>query len=120
MHETIWELACNMANPTEAEQPVLKALCSAAEAELSNMLRSGISPADCGDAFLQAAALTAVAGLIPGREVSGVEQFTAGDVSIRLGGSSQQKSADILRQQAKEMLRPFCADDSFAFLGVQG
>ena len=50
-----------------------------------------------------------------------MEQFTAGDVSMRLGQSSGAcESAAALRRQAERMMAPFWADDQFAFTGVRG
>ena len=47
MRETILELARAICAPTEAEEPLLEALASAAEAELAGRLGTEVSPADC-------------------------------------------------------------------------
>lgn len=120
MHETILRLAAAIASPGEAELPLLNALCTAAEAELSSRLREGVGQGDCADAFSCAAALLAVAGLLPCREAGGVEQFTVGEVSIRTGDGDRCEAGPALRRQALALMAPYCGDDSFAFLGVRG
>ena len=89
MRETILELARAICAPTEAEEPLLEALASAAEAELAGRLGTEVSPADCGDAFPCAAALLTAAGLLACRTGGEAEQFTVGDVSLRTGSGGQ-------------------------------
>lgn len=121
MYEKIYTLACAIVTPTEAEQPLLEALCTAALADLTGRLREGLTPEDCGGAFPCAAALLAAAGLLPCRESGGVEQFTVGEVSIRTaGGGDRCSAAATLRSQSAALIAPYCGDDSFAFLGVRG
>ena len=67
MLEQIVRLAEAIVQPSEAEQPLLTALCEAAEAELARRLREGLTPEDCGGVFPCAAALLAAAGLPPCR-----------------------------------------------------
>lgn len=121
MLEQILSLAAVIVQPTEAEQPLLSALCTAAEAELGRRLRDGVRPEECGDAFLCAAALLAAAGLLPCRSGGDVEQFSVGDVSIRTGSSGQVcEAAAAMRRQAASMMAAYCGDNEFAFLGVRG
>ena len=63
MLEQIMRLASAIAQPSEAEQPLLEALCTAAEEEMRRRLRAETTPEDCGDAFLCAAALLAAAAV---------------------------------------------------------
>lgn len=65
MLEHIMSLASAIVQPSEAEKPLLAALCTAAQARLAGRLRAGLSPEDCADAFPCAAALLAAAGLLP-------------------------------------------------------
>ena len=118
MFEQISVLAAAITTPADAEQPLLAALCTAAVDEISGKLRPGLTAEDCGDAFLCAAAMTAAAGLISCRGGGGVEQFSAGDVSLRTGDNRQ--AAEILRRQAAGMMEPYWTDDRFAFAGVKG
>lgn len=122
MHEEILKLAAAIVKPTEAEMPLLEALCTAAEAEVSGRLREDRTAESCGGAFLCAAALLAAAGVLPGRSGADVEQFTAGDVTLRTGNSSGNlcETAAALRRQAAEIMAPYWTDGGFAFLGVRG
>ena len=121
MLEQIVRLAEAIVQPSEAEQPLLTALCEAAEAELARRLREGLTPEDCGGVFPCAAALLAAAGLLPWRSGGDVEQFSAGDVSLRTGGGGQVcAAAAAMRRQAAGMMADYWGDDAFAFLGVPG
>ena len=121
MFEQIPVLAAAIALPTDAERPLLAVLCTAAVDGISRKLRPGLTAEDCGDAFLCAAAMTAAAGLISCRGSGDVEQFSAGDVSLRTGGSGDScQAAAAMRKHAAEMMGPYWADDRFAFAGVKG
>lgn len=121
MFEQIPLLAAAIALPSDAEQPLLTALCAAAADETARRLRPGLTAEDCGDAFLCAAAMTAAAGLISCRSSGDIEQFSAGDVSLRSGGNSDSgKAASAMRQHAAEMMEAYWTDDCFAFAGVKG
>lgn len=121
MFEHVLCLASAIVQPSDEEKPLLSALCAAAMAELAQRLREGVPPDQCGDAFPCAAALTAAAGLLPCRDGGSVEQFSAGDVSVRSGGSGQmQQAATLMLRQAAAMMAPYWNDDGFAFVGVRG
>ena len=121
MFEQILYLASAIAQPSEAEKPLLEALCTAAEAQLRQRLREDVSPEDCEETFACAAALLAAAGLLPCRSGGDVEQFTVGDVSVKTGGGSQVcEAAAAMRRQAAGMMEAYCGDDTFAFQGVRG
>lgn len=121
MFEHILTLAAGIVQPSDAEKPLLAALCAAAQIELAGRLRSGVSPEDCGDAFPCAAALLAAAGILPCRSGGEVEQFSAGDVSVRTGGNGQLcQAAAVMRRQAVSMLAPYAEDGDFVFRGVRG
>lgn len=121
-HERIMELAEAMASPSEQERPLLEALCTAAERTAAERLRDGLAPEDCGCIYLCAAAMLAAAGLLPLRESGNVEQFTAGDVSIRTSGGGSDGCAESasLRRQASYLMADYWKDDGFAFVGVKG
>ena len=120
MFEQIFTLASIIVQPTETEKPLLLALCTAAEAELGRRLRKDVKPEDCGDTFACAAALLAAGGLLPCRSGGDVEQFSAGDVSVRTGGGQVCDAAAAMRRQAAGMIADYCGDGEFAFLGVRG
>ena len=121
MYEEILRLAAAIAQSGEAERPLLEALCAAAEAETAARLRAGVSPEDCGSCFACAAAMLAAAGALSCQGSGGVEQFAAGDVQLRLkGGAGGDETAQALRRQAGELMRPYWTDGGFAFAGVRG
>ena len=120
IHEKVFRLASVIAQAGEEEIPLLEALCTAAEAQTAQRLREGCTAGDCGDAFCCAAAMLAAAGLLPCRENGGVEQFTAGDVTIRTGGSDGCGDGASLRRQAALLMADYWKDDGFAFVGVKG
>ena len=120
MFEQIPLLAAAIAAPTEAERPLLAALCTAAVDEATRRLRPGVTAGDCGDAFLCAAAMMAAAGLMSCRSSGDVEQFSAGDVSLRTGGSGDSCKAAAIRRHAAEMMEAYWVDSDFAFAGVKG
>ena len=119
MHEEIYTMACTAAAAGEEEKAMLDALCAAAEAELTALLRPGISVEDCPDAFRCAAALLAAGRLQSCRQAGGGEQFTVGEVSIRQNSTAAESSGTMIRA-ARDIMAPYCRDSGFAFLGVQG
>ena len=118
MHETTLKLAAAISQAADGEMPLLEALCSAAVEELTGRLREEWTPERCGNAFSCAAAMLAAAGMLTCRANGGVEQFTAGEVSLRTGDGGQAASA--LRRQAEALMAPYWQDDGFAFAGVRG
>lgn len=98
------------------DETALAALCNAAQAELAGRLREGVSPADCGRAFPLAAAWLALAKLYTGE--AGVEQFSAGNLTIRQRDGAARGAA--LRLQAEQVLKEWLRDDGFVFWGVKG
>lgn len=117
-HERILQIASSIAQAGEEEYPLLEALCTAAEERLTGRLRTGLRPEQCADVFCCAAAMLAAADMLVCRGGGDVEQFRAGDVSVRVGGAGEAAAA--LRRQAACLMAPYWDDDSFAFLGVRG
>lgn len=121
MGDEILRLAAAIVQPSEAEKPLLEALCTAAEADLKRRLQADMSPEDCRETLACAAALLAAAGLLPCRSDGDVEQFSVGDVSVRTGGGSRVcEAAAAMRRQAASMMAAYCGDDTFAFREVRG
>ena len=111
---------CRSMGAGEDQEELLLPLVQAAQARLAGRLRSGVSPEDCGPAFLLAAALTAVEEL---EEAAGddrsVSSFTAGDLTIhRETGSS--RGAGRRGHLAWELLSPWLGETGFCFRGVRG
>jgi len=108
--------AAGLGEPTEAEQTLLRSLCRAAEAALAARLRGGVSETDCRDAFVCAAAWTALSHFMTGARADGVTGFAAGDLKITKESGA---AASELLGRAELLMAPYVAD-SFSFRGVRG
>ncbi len=96
-------------------EALLKILCRGAEASLANRLREGLTPDDCKADFIAAASLYALAALSGTEGMDGLDQITAGDVTLRRSGNDA--AANCLRYQAELMIGPYLKD-RFSFKGV--
>jgi len=112
MEERIRQLAMALGDVAEEEEETLKLLCAQAAEELTARLKAGVTPEECGSAFVVAAAWMALDGLETGRGQGNIEQFSAGDLTIRTGGGGD------LRRQALRLMGSYLEDDEFAFQGV--
>ena len=102
------------------EDPLLEALCAAAERDWLSRLEEGIRREDCGGAFLCAVAFTAAADHL-GKRGAGAEAFTVGDVTVKnVSGQAAREQADALRETADRLMRPYVASGEFCFRGVRG
>lgn len=101
----------------EKERELLRILCASASSALELRLKEGISPQDCAQDFIAAASLYAVAAMEEAREVSGVEEFKAGDLTVKTSDGKQEGAAKALFRQAELLARPYLAD-RFSFVGV--
>ena len=97
------------------QQALLKVLCKVAAASLAGRLRQGLTPEDCGEDFLAAASLHALAALESVREEAPVEEIKAGDLTVKT--ASREAASRRLQQEAEALLRPYL-EDSFSFAGV--
>ena len=114
MTEQIFAQAVLLAGPLTAQQKeLLKVLCQAVSGSLAGRMKDG-AVNDCRTEFVTAASLCALAAF---REAGNdtVQEFRAGDLTVKPGG--QGGSAQCLRQQAEEIIRPFLKD-RFSFVGV--
>ena len=119
--ETILTLAKVLTAAGEDEEPLLEALCQAAERQWERRLRPGVTAEDCGEAFPCAAAFTAAADLAAARGGDGVSGFTAGSVSVRIRSAAESCAlAESLRRTAERLMAPFAAPEDFCFRGVRG
>ena len=99
----------------ESEQ--LRTVCGAVTAQLESRLKDGYSPEDCRDAFIMAAAITAVNMYTDMTDLSGgVSSYTAGNVTVM----RQKKPGGGMRRNAEALLAPYLKDDGFIFRGVDG
>ena len=118
MSERILELALAAAGGG-AERTLLDPLCAAAERAWLARLREGVTAEDCGEALPCAAAFTAAADLAAGD--GGPASFSAGDISVSLGGSGDRaRRADSLRQAAERLMEPFVRAAGLWAQGVEG
>ena len=108
------------ASALAGESDILKSLCAATESELKSRLKGGISPADCEDAFVMAAAFTAVATFMSAQAgADDVTAFRAGDVSVtKRGEVSSLAACARLREEAERLMLPYVCDSGFDFRGV--
>ena len=60
-------MAQSLGHVDDSQQAALEALCRAAETEVTGRLRDGVSPEDCGPAFILGCAWMALAGLAGGQ-----------------------------------------------------
>lgn len=115
LEERIFAQALTLAGDLDArETALLRVLCRGAERSLTAQLRRGLTAEDCLADFVSAAGLMALAALSETGE-DAVEQFTAGDVTVRKRSASA--AANCLRYQARVMMTPYLRDN-FLFQGV--
>ena len=109
---------------TQDQEEVLTCLCEEAMAGWRGRLREGLTPEDCRGAFVPACAWTALAGLAPALEAGAPtpRSFTAGDLSVSMGGSSGDWNRAVyrLKDRAEELMAGYTRDDGFFFREVAG
>ena len=114
--EQVFAQAALLAGELEGkQQDLLNALCAAAVASLTARLKEGITPEDCKADFIAAASLYALAALGETAE-DAVEEFKAGDLTVKQGGQRGAVSR-CLERQAEGIMMPYVAD-RFSFAGV--
>ena len=101
----------------DKRRELLRILSGAAVSSLELRLKEGIRPQDCAQDFVAAASLYAVAALVEAGEGSSVEEFKAGDLTVKTGTADREGAARALFRQAELLARPYLAD-SFSFVGV--
>ena len=116
LKEQIFAQAALLAGPLEERQTeLLKLLCQTAAAALENRLREGLTADDCRADFVAAASLYALAALNEAGKNGGIEEFRAGDLTVKRSG--MDTSSRCLQRQADLIIQPFLKD-SFVFAGV--
>lgn len=105
-----------MADETAAgNETLLRTVCQAVVSALTARLREDLTPEDCLSDFITAAGMYALAVMAETGDLSGVEQLTAGDLTLRRG--SANSAAQRLRFQADLLMAPYLKV-SFSFMGV--
>lgn len=122
--EEIYEAAVQAA-PSGADEELLQRLCRISAAQWQARLKAGVTPEDCREVFICAAAWSAAAGYFTQQSAASwnIESFTVGDVSVKTASgekTAQQTPVQRLTQQAQLLMRPFCRAEDFAFVGVRG
>ena len=99
----------------DEDADMLRAVCSA---EIESRLRRGASSDEIGETFVTAAAMLAISMYMElgSAHSGGVSGFTAGKLSVQLGGAS----AAALRKSAETLLGAYLDSGGFEFVGVQG
>ena len=115
MEEQVLELLKQLRSCTEGDE-LLLLLCRTACSRLEGMLKSGVTPEDCGESFLLAAAWLAMDWLTDVGESAGITSLSAGDLTVRREGVSRGKGKD----QAMKLLAPWLKTEGFVFRGVRG
>ena len=114
--EQVYAQSLLLAGELEPRQEVLlQGFSAAAERRLRGKLRPGVAAEDCGENFIMAAALYALAMLLRAGGDADVASFSVGDISVsrRDGESGAQR----LTAQADGLLAGYLAD-SLSFRGV--
>ena len=118
MKEQVYAQALMMTGELEEkDQQLLHILCGAAASSLELRLKEGITPMDCARDFIAAASLYAVAALGEARGETNVEEFKAGDLTVKTGTAKQEGAAKALIRQAEMLMKPYFADP-FTCVGV--
>ena len=118
LSEQVYAQALLLAGELEQRQSqLLQILCTAATSSLEARLRDGITAEDCKADFIAAASLYALATLDGIAETVAVEEFQAGDLTIRQSSDRKAAASNCLQRQADMMILPYLKD-RFAFLGV--
>ena len=116
--EQIFAQAALLAGELDARQgALLNVLCGGAASSLAARLREGITPEDCKADFIAAASLYALSALNSVGEDVQVEEFKAGDLTVKQGSGSKDAASRCLQRQAEMIILPYLKD-RFAFLGV--
>ncbi len=100
---------------TQENQVLLEDVCMAAVSSLKQRLLDNIGAEDCHTDFVTAAAMLAVAAMWEMGAISQVEQFTAGDVTVRT--TSKENAVFAMRAQAMTLMQPYMKA-GYVFMGV--
>ncbi|MFI3312431.1 MAG: hypothetical protein R3Y62_00950 [Eubacteriales bacterium] len=112
MEQDIYALAVSFVQEP-IDGPRMEIYCKTAMEQLRHRLRAGISPEDCRNTFVPAAAWTAVAYYGQSLDNDGIASFTAGNFSITKDGVYFVQ----LRHQAELLMAPYSKGE-MGFVGV--
>ena len=118
LKEQVFAQAALLAGELDGQQTdLLNVLCAASTSALASRLREGLTPEDCKADFIAAASLFALANLNSVDDVSQVEEFKAGDLTVKQGAQNRDAASRCLQHQAELMIAPYLRD-GFTFRGV--
>lgn len=116
--EQVFAQAALLAGELDGRQTnLLRLLCGASASSLTARLREGLTPEDCKADFIAAASLLALAQLNGVDDDALVEEFKAGDLTVKQGSKNRDAASQCLQRQAELMIAPYLKD-GFSFRGV--
>ena len=116
LKEQVFAQAAMLAGELDRQQTdMLSILCASSTASLTARLKDGITPEDCKADFVAAASLYALAALNETAGRDGIEEFKAGDLTVKRSGADA--ASRCLHNQAELVIAPYLKD-RFAFVGV--
>ena len=117
--EQVYAQAALLAGDLDERQTnLLKLLCGASVSSLTARLREGLTPEDCKADFIAAASLFALAQMNGVEGDAQVEEFKAGDLTVKQGSTHRDAASQCLQRQAELMIAPYLRD-GFSFRGVR-
>ena len=118
LKEQVFAQAALLAGEMDVRQTeLLKVLCNASAASLTARLKDGLTPEDCKADFIAAASLYALAALGSAEEETSIEEFKAGDLTVKQGTTAKDAASRCLERQADMLILPYLKD-RFSFVGV--
>ena len=116
--EQVFAQAALLAGELDGRQTnLLRLLCGASASSLTARLREGLTPEDCKADFIAAASLLALAQLNGVDDDAQVEEFKAGDLTVKQGSKNRDAASQCLQRQAELMIAPYLKD-GLSFRGV--
>lgn len=118
LRDQVFAQAALLAGELDTQQTeLLRVLCAVASSSLAARLRDGLTVDDCKADFIAAASLYALASLNSAEDTAGVQEFKAGDLTVKQGSGTKDAASRCLERQAELIIGPYLKD-RFAFLGV--
>ncbi len=118
LKEQVFAQAALLAGELDSQQTdFLSILCTATTTSLTARLRDGLTPEDCKADFIAAASLFALAAMNSISDSASVEEFKAGDLTVKQNLKNRDAASRCLHNQAELMIAPYLKD-RFTFMGV--
>ena len=118
LKEQVFAQAAILAGEMDQRQTeLLRILCAVTVSTLEARLREGLTAADCKAEFIAAASLFALASLNSAGENETVQEFRAGDLTVKQGSTGKDAASRCLQKQGELIIAPYLKD-RFVFAGV--